>query len=236
MTSRLASSPIPSFRCDGTLMDLAAPDAAEINFSEIAQRLSVIPRFAGSRIGPVFSVAQHCVMGTEAMLNEGASNRTAALFLLHDAHEGLLGDITVPMRNLIAATIRDLDPRMTGEAFELALDTIKDRWDHVIYTAAGLPVPSAWTNSQRALVREMDTRMAAAEARALCGPRAVEIYPVDRYPKPKFRGDLKLIKPWGPMKAEEAFIETFKRLIGEDRFFEAAACNAAHRGTLELKL
>lgn len=236
MTSRLASSTIQSFRCDGSLMDLAAPDAAEINFSEIAARLSVIPRFAGSRVGPAFSVAQHCVMGSEAILNEGASSLTAALFLLHDAHEGLLGDITVPMRRLIAATIRERSTAAASEAFDRALDAIKERWDDAIYAAAGLPLPAAWTNSQRALVHEMDARMAAAEARAFCGPRAIEFYPIERFPKPGFRGDLKLIKPWAAMKAEEAFVEAFKRLIGDDRFFGAAACNAAHRGTLELKL
>lgn len=235
MTARLATSPIPSFRADGSLMDLAAPQAAEVNFAEIAAKLSVIPRFAGSRIGPAFSVAQHCVMGTEALLNEDADGRTAALFLLHDAHEGLLGDNIVPSTDLIEATMREADPKAAA-LYRRIVEMVKASWDEAIYSAAGLPVPTAWTNSQKSLVRQMDRRMAAAEARALCGPRAIEFYPLDRYPKPKFRGDLKLIKPWGPMKAEEAFIETFKRLIGEDRFYEAAACNAAHRGTLELKL
>lgn len=235
MTARLASSPIPSFRADGSLMDLAAPQAAEINFAEIAAKLSVIPRFAGSRIGTAFSVAQHCVMGTEALLNEGADSRTASLFLLHDAHEGLLGDNIEPSMNLIEATIRETDPKAAA-LYRRIVDLVKGAWDEAIYGAAGLPLPAVWTNSQRALVRAMDKRMAAEEARALCGPRAIEFYPVDRFPKPKFRGDLKLIKPWGPMKAEEAFVECFKRLIGEDRFYEAAACNAAHRGTLELTL
>lgn len=216
-------------------MDLAAPQAAEINFAEIAAKLSVIPRFAGSRIGPCFSVAQHCVMGSEAILNEGGDSRTAALFLLHDAHEGLIGDTIEPAVNLIEATIREADPKAAA-LYRRIVDLVKSAWDEAIYSAAGLPIPSAWTNSQRALVRSMDKRMAAEEARALCGPRAIEFYPIERFPKPKFRGDLKLIKPWGPMKAEEAFVETFKRLIGEDRFYEAAACNAAHRGTLELKL
>lgn len=235
MIARLASSPIPSFRADGSLMDLAAPDVAEINFAEIAAKLSVIPRFSGSRVGPAFAVSQHCVMGAEALINEGADARTAALFLLHDAHEGLIGDWIEPAMNLIEAAIREADAKAAA-LFRRVVATIKAAWDEAIYAAAGLPAPSAWTNRQKVLIHDMDKRMAAAEARALCGPRAIEFYPLERFPKPKFRGDLKLIKPWGPMKAEEAFIECFKRLIGEDRFYEASAVNAAHRGTTEYVL
>ncbi|APO74238.1 hypothetical protein AM571_CH01402 [Rhizobium etli 8C-3] len=232
MTARLASSPIPSFRADGSLMDLAAPLACEINFAEIAARLSVIPRFAGSRIGTAYSDAQHCVMGAEALINEGADARTAALFLLHDAHEGLIGDIIEPTMHLIEASIREVDPKAAA-LYRRIVDMVKSSWDEAIYAAAGLPIPAVWTNSQKSMVKNMDKRMAGAEARALCGPRAIEAYPLDRYPTPKTKG---AIKPWGAMKAEEAFVDCFKRLIGEDQFYGAAAANAAHRGTMEYRL
>ncbi len=43
----LSASPIPCFRPDGTLMDLAHPDVAEVDFRAMAGRLSRLARFGG---------------------------------------------------------------------------------------------------------------------------------------------------------------------------------------------
>ncbi|MGV0909224.1 hypothetical protein [Martelella sp. FOR1707] len=199
MIPRLTEYPVHAFRPTGTLVDLGAPDAAEIFFDQIAQGLSKIARFNGTAPGPAYSVAQHSVMGADALLNEGADHFTAALFLIHDAHEHLIGDWTRPAQQLIAATIR-AESAEAANHFMLATARIKEGWDRAICHAAGLPPPEHWTNARHAAVHDMDNRMLRAEVQALFGPAAARTLPLSK--PPKTRG---AIKPWPPMKAEEKF-------------------------------
>lgn len=219
MTLRpLSSASIDCFRPDGSLMDLARPSLDEIDFAVIAGRLSRIARFAAAPEGGAYSVAQHCVMGAELMLAEGETELTAALFLLHDAHEALLGDQIRPFEALVAAILADRHGATMGEALHRAVADAKAGWDEAIYAAAGLPAPSAWTNRQRLVVTAMDARMLQAEATALLGPEAAHWVKTQRRQKPMPWASIRI---WGPMLAEERFGALFLRLRGPALFRSA---------------
>lgn len=234
MTVRLCRTRIDCFRADGSLMDLAAPMAEEVSFSVMAARLSRIARFNGTPHGG-YSVAQHCVMGAQAILNEGGDELIAALFLLHDGHESFVGDKTRPVQSLERAAIRMAGGEEAVAAYDRVHRAIRDGWDAAIYTAAGLPAPAAWTKPMRATVAAMDERMLHAEAVALFGSNgaawaSAALRPLS--PKPKLTG---AIRPWGAMKAEEAFVAMFDRLLGYERRMEASAVHAAHVAMAEFR-
>jgi 5'-deoxynucleotidase YfbR-like HD superfamily hydrolase len=218
---RLIDKPCWSFNPDGTVMDLAAPDQAIVCFHEMAGTLSRIARFNGRARGLAYSDAQHSVMGAVAVLNEGGSNRDAALFLLHDGHEWALGDITRPVEALFCGMLPSL-------ALKAAIELAKSGWDEAIYRAAGLPGPSLWTAREKKLVKSMDDRMCAAESIALFGARAGRQFPayIETRDKPRTQG---AIRPWGAALAEEQFITLLNRLIGEERVVSQAAVAAAAR-------
>ena len=219
--ARLSPKPIWSFNQDGTVMDLAVPDQACVCFAEIGNTLSKIARFNGRYAGSAYSDAQHSVMGAQAILNEGGTNLDAALFLLHDAHEWALGDLTRPAASLYHSVCTEL---FGHDRMNDAIAHAKNAWDEVIYAAAGLPGPEVWTKRQKTLVKTMDDRMCRAEAIALFGPRAGAQFPKTEAPK-----TTGAIRPWGAMKAEEEFNKMAIRLLGEDRVFEQRAIAAAAR-------
>lgn len=216
---RLIDKPVLAFNRDGTVKDLAAPDQASVCFHEVAGTLSRIARFNGWPNCIAYSVAQHSVMGAQAILNEGGSKMEAAFFLLHDGHEWALGDITRPMEQLLAGLLPSLAVR---EAIKLA----KSGWDDAIFAAAGLPIPANWSKREAKRVKDMDDRMCAAEAVALFGIRAARQFP--RFVTPKTTG---AIKPWPAALAEEKFIDMLNRLIGEECVIDQAAKAAAARGS-----
>ena len=85
----------------GLAVDLARPDLSAIDMmTDIAIPLSLANRFAGptGRLdGAGFSTAQHSYLGADAVLQETGGDTDAALaFLLHDAHEAFIGDLTAP--------------------------------------------------------------------------------------------------------------------------------------------
>ncbi|WP_205687918.1 hypothetical protein [Ciceribacter ferrooxidans] len=235
MTVRLCRTRIDSFRADGSLMDLAAPMAEEVSFSIMAARLSRIARFNGTPHGG-YSVAQHCAMGAQAILNEGGDELLAALFLLHDGHESFVGDKTRPVQSLERTAIRMAGGEEAAAAYDRVHRAIRDGWDWAIYTAAGLPAPAAWSKRMRTTVAAMDERMLYAEAVALFGSNGAAWVkaklPALKSPTPKLTG---AIRPWGAMKAEEAFIAMFDRLLGYERRMEASAVHAAHVSLTEFR-
>ncbi|NGO64231.1 hypothetical protein G6N76_11135 [Rhizobium daejeonense] len=224
---------VESFRADGSLMDLARPMVEEIDFCDMARRLSRIARFNGAPLAGAFSVAQHSVMGAEALLNEGEDSLIAALFLLHDGHEYLIGDKTRPFQMLLAEMMDARFGTGTGLKLRSVIAEIKGSWDEAIYAAAGLPAPSAWTNRMRNSVHGMDERMLNAEALALFGPRAIDwVKRGPRWALPKFKKGSPA-KPWGPADAEFRFLDLFDRLIGIERRTGARALHAAHVATAD---
>jgi len=210
---RLANKTVWSFNDDGTVMDLAAPDPRMVRFDEMARRLAGIRRFNGRGI----PVAQHSVMGAQAIINEGGTSMDAAFFLLHDGHEYVLGDIVRPAEDLLAGILGTIAVR---EAVKLA----KSQWDEAIYTAARLIPPSLWTMKHRKLIKSMDDRMCRAEAMAFFGAAAARQFP--DMPIPKTTGAFRC---WGEAKAEETFLEMARSLIGRDNIEAQHAIAASAR-------
>lgn len=202
---------IMSFRADGSLMDIANPHPDDINWRTIAKALSCIARFNGINPVGAYSVAQHSVMGADALANETGSGILAAFFLLHDAHEAFMGDWTRPSVRLLSEAlyaIYGIPLDWTGNAVHL----VKSRIDNQILAKAGLPVielPGPFPQP----VHDMDARMLRAETLALFGRTGLVNLDVPEMPMPKLTG---AIKPWGAMKAEEQWLGRLSRYLGID--------------------
>ncbi|CAI2936121.1 hypothetical protein [Aminobacter niigataensis] len=213
---RMSDIKVPNFMTDGSIMDLADPRAEHIVFAEMANGLSKIARFNGRYTAIAYSVGQHCVMGADALFNETGDTTLAGYFLLHDGHEYLVGDISRPMALLVGLLLGDqlsaqgIARRFAADALRKAIEAAKARIDIAIYQAAGIPQLATMPHYRR-VVAEMDERMLVAEARVLYGARAAVPLARNDLPAPKLTG---AIKPWGAMKAEEAFADRLERYLG----------------------
>lgn len=208
---------VPAFRPDGTVFDLVNPKVGDIDFAAMANSLSKMARFNGIYRCPAYSVAQHSVMGADALFRETGDGVLAGYFVLHDGHEYPFGDMTRPavdavqywMTRLAASAgldrsgfIDKLVHRAVGEA--------KRCLDLVIYEAAQLHDIQRMPLYAR-LVKDMDDRMLRAEGIALFGKHAGDHLPAADLPPPRLTGT---IEPWGAMKAELAFVERLERYLG----------------------
>lgn len=158
----------------GRAFDLLTPSAADVDFvRDVAPALARLPRFGG-HAGP-YSVAQHCVLGADAMLEETGRTDYALAFLLHDAHEAYIGDMTTPVQLAIVAALAGLQFGAHAKAdvagqFKAAMRHLKTGIDHAVWLAAGLNHAAfcPGTPGDRAL-KQMDLRMLDTERRQLLG-------------------------------------------------------------------
>lgn len=167
----------------GRAWDFLNPDPAAIDWPTIALVLARIPRFNGHTTQGPYSVAQHLVEGARAILRDGYVHEVAAAYLLHDAHEFVIGDDVRPKVEALASlasqaaradygTISVQSDSMQFFASKWIKDAfreLKSRADAVIYPAAGL----AWPLSSECaeIVKQFDNRMLRTEADARTGPR-----------------------------------------------------------------
>lgn len=190
---------IPSYRMDGSVCDMTSIRADDIVWREIAETLGKTNRWGGRHPGNPFSVAQHSVMGADALYEETGSRHLAAQFVLHDVHEHWLGDIQTPVAHhldrcaVAAGVVRN------------AIATAKSTLDLVIFEKAGVELPLA------PAMRDMDARMCRAEAIYLFGRDAARHAPAGHLPPPRLVEDM---KPWGWAKAAERWLEAFDRYVG----------------------
>ncbi|BBE74335.1 hypothetical protein [Oharaeibacter diazotrophicus] len=187
----------------GRAIDLIAPLVTDIDFAgDVAGPLARTARWAGQTPAGPISTAQHCAVGTQAILRDTGNRELAAAFLLHDAHEAFVTDITRPTAEGIAAIAYQLARDEAGdfaaravERFTVrALHEIKARLDAAIYPAAGLPWPLPRVVAMA--VKDWDDRLLQTERllhMAPCGrpwgwdhapPRAVELKPAWTRPWP----------------------------------------------------
>lgn len=195
----------PSFRPDGSSLDLANVQPSDIDFAEMAAALSKIARFDGRYACAAYSVAQHSVLGADALYYEtGGDDVAAGYFVLHDGHEFLLGDMTRPV-------VDYLDHLDGGEGrINAAVALAKARIDVAIWRRANRAPPGSYPDKAR-LVAEMDERMLRAEALALFGPEAARQFSPRRMKPPRLVG---AIKPWPADVAMNKFIERLDRYLG----------------------
>lgn len=83
----------------GSQIDVRKPDPATIHILDIAHGLANTARFTG-QTKPHYSVAAHSLLVCEFAKLMGASLITQLYALLHDAPEGLIGDIISPVKSL----------------------------------------------------------------------------------------------------------------------------------------
>lgn len=209
----------PSFRPDGTVLDLARPAPADIDFAAMAGALSKIARFNGIYRAAAYSVAQHSVLGADALFAETGDAVLAGYFVLHDGHEHLLGDWTRPsvealIHHMLAAVGADDATaglkRFVERALRGAVEAAKAAIDAAIYQAAGVPDIAKMPLYRRQVI-DMDERMLRAEGLALFGRRAAARLPAANRPPPRLAG---AIKPWPAMKAEQEFGKRLARYLG----------------------
>lgn len=210
----------PCFRADGSVMDLAAPHADDIDWRAVAYALARTSRFNGGHPDrPSLPVAQHCALGADALFAESGDALVAGLFLLHDAHEWRFGDFTTPAARMLAevfarshgGTVAFAHAEKARAAVLTAIDDAKSLLDSAIYCKAGLPVPAQWPLAVKKRIKEMDSRMAVAEARALYGSRAARTMPGGRLPAPPLKHAL---APWGAEKAAREWLDRLSRFCG----------------------
>lgn len=199
MTAALAHARIDAPQ--GRFYDVYNPAARPIDLGHMAQKLARIVRFNGEP--GAISVAQHEVLGAEAIVNEGGSAGDAVLFLHHDDYTFALGDQVRPVQTAAGT----LAPDFSG-----AWSALKANWERAIFAALDLPPPDAWTPSQAEAVTMMNMRMSATEKLGLYGPPAVAGLPRAVRRVPNFRSSL--CPPWPPERAAEAWKAMHRKLTG----------------------
>lgn len=171
---------------------LIDPQPEDIDFDvDIAGPLSRLARFTGDIRGGAYSVAQHCVVGADWLHMAGCDASLCACFLLHDAHEAYIGDISTPARDAISWVINDIldgiglkqavDNRINGcmpsDILKFAVRRLKDDLDAAIYSAAGLDDAEHEEADPRhfyaGIIHNTDLLMLAAEVDAFLGGEVV---------------------------------------------------------------
>ena len=94
----------PAVMCDGTRIDILNPKPGDFTPTQIATQLGRIPRFLGATCRH-YSVLEHSILGCEYIrefrIFGSMSRYYARSFLLHDAHEAVVGDHTEPLADIV---------------------------------------------------------------------------------------------------------------------------------------
>lgn len=199
---------VTSLQAHGRIMDIANPKPEDIIWADIASALSKIARFNGSYNCPAYSVAQHCVMGADALFIETQSTHLAGYFLLHDAHEAVLGDIPRPTVRLIELHLAGMSGN-AAKLFKLSLDHSKMAIDEAIFIKAG--IPNLHDLHEKQIIFDMDDRMLRSEVIAFFGAKAAEQLTERKLSAVRFTSSL---KSWAAGTAEEAWTNRLQRYLG----------------------
>lgn len=152
----------------GQRVDLVTPTVAQIDFRAVAAVLARVARF-GAHTDEVLSVAQHCIEGARAIVRDIGNTEAAAAFLIHDAHEYLIGDIPTPVRDGIAAhAVLVSGDIAAGPLVKNAIQSLKSTLDKAIHEAAGVPWPLS--RETLSIVKTYDLRMGRTERDARLAP------------------------------------------------------------------
>lgn len=168
----------------GRVFDITDPTTDAIDIYDIAHALSMQCRYAG-HCNKFMSVAEHCVLGVPLL----RTNTQKLMYLLHDASEAYLGDVTRPLKPLLPEYSR----------YEtLAQDAIY--WAYLSH------VP---TDEEYVPIKNADQRMLLAEAKVLL--RCKGIGWETKWADGARRANIK-IRCWSPAVAERMFLRTWKQL------------------------
>lgn len=193
----------------GRSITMARPDAREIDpITDLPEMLARITRFNGAVPGGILSVAQHCVMMADVVIEEVGDANLAALALLHDGHEYIWGNITTPQAEGLDEIAIELHGKNFAGVISAVIAEAKRRADAAIFRACGVPYPP--TAEQVRAIKSYDLRMLATERRHLLitsnkrwGARIEQAKPL------AMRGAIKL---WPIAKAAEEYRDRLRRL------------------------
>lgn len=203
----------------GRAIELVGQPVGTIDLmGDVADALARLPRFCGQVASGPYSVAQHCVLGARAILEEPGPVipgriHLARAFLLHDAHEFVTGDIITPVADALAHRVGQyltgllpnagrLSWQRCGEqAVRAAIGGMKGDVDAAIHAAAGMEWPLEPEIAAR--VREWDLRMLATERRQLLVKPPKPWHPAVEAAQPaRLPGGRITVWPW-PKAADE---------------------------------
>lgn len=154
----------------GRTFDLMLPDWREVDLlNDVAEQLAQIARFSGAVPAGPYSVAQHSVVGADAVFRDTKDREAAAAFLLHDAHEYGLTDKTSPNAEAEIETAEQIRPG-SGAVVREMQKLMKRRIDLAIYRAAGMGEDGC-PQGFRPLVALYDRRLLITERNHLLGPQ-----------------------------------------------------------------
>ncbi|PID32092.1 metal-dependent phosphohydrolase [Candidatus Saccharibacteria bacterium] len=180
----------------GGKLDLEDPSGTVIELEDVACALSRICRFAGHS-SQFYSVAQHAVL-VSGIVNSIGRSDLRFLALHHDSHEAYIGDISSPLKRLLA------------ERNELeTLRGITNSLDVAIRSRFGIPDPS---DEDACTVKYADLVALAVEAKTFMSsrfeiPEAVRFEPLV--------SDICIRVALDPMEAEAEFIAEHRRIEQE---------------------
>jgi hypothetical protein len=191
----------------GRAVALSQPRMVDIDpLVDMPEALARICRFNGAVPGGLYSVAQHCVHVSDAILDERGDAMLAAYGLLHDAHEYLLGDITTPQLAAFEEIEREAFPEWPLRIREVVA-VAKHRADHAIWRACGLPKID---DEAARIVHDYDVRMLAMERRhLLTAPPKSWGAAIERAEPIRMRG---AIRPWSIAQSADAFRDRLSKL------------------------
>ena len=164
----------------GKRFDLVDPRPSDVNIIDIAHALANSGRFAG-HTRSFYPIAQHCVLGSYLV-----PIQFARAFLLHDAREAYVGDVSSPLKQLLPEY----------HAIEERVATVVDAAFEIPATVAHAPE-----------IKHADLVMLATERR--------DLMPSDPAPWPCLAGIepmAKPIRPWTPSRAKAAFLQRYIEL------------------------
>jgi hypothetical protein len=162
------------------------PRPEEIHSVDIAHALSMLCRYNG-HVRDFYSVAQHCVLISQWLENEGASRQDCLWGLLHDAPEAYIGDMTRPLKRYMPTFRKVDDDLMLTICLKYGIPT-------------GMPE----------IVKEADNRILLNERAVLLGTPPQEWHQ-DRQKIEPLAMDP--VEPWSPRQAESFYITRLDTLL-----------------------
>ncbi len=192
--------------------DLLKPDWRDVDFDvALPEALARIARYTGHVRGGIYSVAQHCVIGADAVFRDTRDRTAAACFLLHDGHEYVLGDKATPIAEAEIATAEEYFPG-AGAIMREVQRRMKARVDLAIYYAAGLGADGC-PHAYRQVVKQYDMAILVTETRHLLGPKPKPWHHTVEGTEPlRLTGRIS-IWPWH--RAADEFRERLRRYLPE---------------------
>lgn len=219
MTHRPIFKQMPS----GRMFDLSNPTADQVDFvADVAPALAFISRFDGSCVvkGKPWTVLDHLVVGYDIIYRE-AGPRMAALWLLHDAHEAYLGDLTSPAASFIAFCA---GPSSSG-SIKAAIGAAKAKLDCAIFARAGVEPP---TVNEAGLLHLFDLSMLVTERNHMMADPWRPWGDLERIAPFRIPGKGKL-KPGQPTERMTEFMCRLAKAAPHSRTQLQPAALAAHR-------